>query len=82
MNISLPREIENNKLRVGILPWKISEYKARGRIVLLETNAGLGVGYYDLDCEAAGEEICATAKEVWSGSSMIAMDKEPYHTKN
>lgn len=77
MIIGLPKEIKNNEFRVGMLPWMVSELRAQGHIVLVESNAGLGAGYSDQDYENAGAEICATAQELWSGSNLIVKVKEP-----
>ena len=77
MIIGVPKEIKNNEFRVGMLPWMVAELTALGHVVLIESNAGIGAGYSDLDYQAAGAEIISEAKEIWSGSDMIIKVKEP-----
>ncbi len=77
MRIGVPKEIKNNEFRVGVTPGSAREYVARGHEVLVETNAGAGIGADDAVYEAAGAKIIPTAAEVFETSEMIVKVKEP-----
>jgi len=76
MRIGVPKEIKNNENRVGMTPGSVVSYVRAGHEVLVETNAGLGIGYADRDYEEVGARIAATAAEAWS-ADMVVKVKEP-----
>ncbi|MDB5525654.1 MAG: alanine dehydrogenase [Rhizobium sp.] len=77
MRVGCPKEIKNHEYRVGLTPASVREYVAHGHQVLVETNAGSGIGATDADYVAAGATIAATAAEVFQNSDMIVKVKEP-----
>ena len=77
MRVGCPKEIKNHEYRVGLTPASVREYVAHGHSVLVETNAGSGIGASDADYVAAGAKIAATAGEVFQNSDMIVKVKEP-----
>jgi alanine dehydrogenase len=77
MRVGCPKEIKNHEYRVGLTPASVREYVAHGHQVLIETNAGAGIGATDADYVAAGATIAATAAEVFQKSEMIVKVKEP-----
>jgi alanine dehydrogenase len=77
MRVGCPKEIKNHEYRVGLTPASVREYVAHGHEVLVETNAGSGIGASDADYIAAGAKIAATAAEVFQKSDMIVKVKEP-----
>ena len=77
MRVGCPKEIKNHEYRVGLTPASVREYVAHGHSVLVETNAGVGIGASDADYVAAGAKIAATAAEVFQNSDMIVKVKEP-----
>lgn len=77
MRVGCPKEIKNHEYRVGLTPGAVREYVAHGHSVLIETNAGAGIGADDAAYVAAGAKIAATAKEVFDNSDMIVKVKEP-----
>jgi alanine dehydrogenase len=77
MRVGCPKEIKNHEYRVGLTPASVREYVAHGHSVLVETNAGAGIGASDADYVAAGAAIAATAAEVFQKSDMIVKVKEP-----
>ncbi len=77
MRVGCPKEIKNHEYRVGLTPGAVREYVAHGHSVLVETNAGAGIGADDAAYIAAGAKIAATAKEVFDNSDMIVKVKEP-----
>lgn len=76
MNIGIPKEIKNNENRVGITPAGVTAFKSNGHEVWIETGAGLGSGFTDVQYRDAGAKIVATAQEAWSGD-MVVKVKEP-----
>ena len=77
MVIGIPKEIKNNENRVSLVPSGVKALKAHGHTVLVQTNAGVGIGISDDDYRKAGATIVETAKEVFAKSEMIIKVKEP-----
>ncbi|MES0811064.1 alanine dehydrogenase [Roseibium sp. SCPC15] len=77
MRIGVPKEIKNHEYRVGLTPDSVHEMIAHGHEVVVETNAGVGIGASDADYEAAGAKILPTAKDVFDAAQMIVKVKEP-----
>ena len=65
MRIGLPREIKNHEYRVGLIPASVRELTARGHEVLVEHNAGVGIGQSDASYEAVGASILPDASSVF-----------------
>ncbi|MFC3023445.1 alanine dehydrogenase [Vibrio zhugei] len=77
MIIGVPKELKNHEYRVGLTPASAKELIAHGHQVMIETNAGFGIGISDSDYIAAGASILPTATEVFSQADMIIKVKEP-----
>ncbi|NVK21517.1 MAG: alanine dehydrogenase [Kangiellaceae bacterium] len=77
MLIGVPKEIKNHEYRVGMVPGSVREVVAHGHQVVVEHNAGSGIGFTDADYEAAGATIVNTAEEVFAQADMIVKVKEP-----
>ena len=77
MIVGVPKEIKVKESRVGLVPSSVSELVRRGHEVIVETNAGHGIGASDADYEAAGAKIMPDAKSVFDGAKMIVKVKEP-----
>ena len=77
MLIGVPKEIKDSEFRVGIIPAAVKEFTVRGHTVLVETNAGTGIGFSDNDYQAAGAEIRTNAASVYAESEIIVKVKEP-----
>lgn len=77
MLIGVPKEIKKQEHRVGLVPSSVREFIAHGHKVLVETNAGVSIGFSDDDYKAAGASIAATAAEVFKAADMIIKVKEP-----
>jgi alanine dehydrogenase len=77
MLIGVPKEVKNHEYRVGLTPASCSELIDRGHQVLVETTAGLGIGFTDADYKARGASIAPTAAEVFAKADMIVKVKEP-----
>jgi alanine dehydrogenase len=77
MLIGVPKEIKNHEYRVGMVPASARELISHGHQVIIETNAGSGIGFNDEDYIAIGATIKATAEEVFAAADMIVKVKEP-----
>jgi alanine dehydrogenase len=77
MRIGTPREIKIEEYRVGLTPASVREYVAHGHDVLVERDAGLGIGADDDAYRAAGATVVDTADEVFAAADMIVKVKEP-----
>lgn len=77
MLVGVPKEIKAHEYRVGLTPSAVREYVAHGHNVLVETDAGAGIGAGDDAYRTAGAEIAADAAEVFAKSTMIIKVKEP-----
>ena len=77
MIIGVPKEIKNHEYRVGLTPSSVHECVAHGHQVLVETNAGIGIGASDDDYKAVGATILNEASEIFEKANMIIKVKEP-----
>ncbi len=77
MKIGIPKEIKNNEFRVGLIPENVALLTQEGHEVFVETKAGEGSGYSDLDYKKAGAILLKKAAEIFSIADMIVKVKEP-----
>ena len=77
MRIGVPKEIKIHEYRVGLTPDAAARLTREGHRVLVETNAGAGVGFDDAEYTAAGAEIAGDADTVFGAAEMIVKVKEP-----
>jgi len=77
MLIGVPKEIKNHEYRVGMVPGSIRECARHGHSVIVETNAGGGIGASDDEYQAAGATIVDSASEVFAKADMVVKVKEP-----
>ena len=77
MRIAVPKEVKNHEYRVGLTPSSIRELVHRGHEVLVETQAGAGIGAGDDAYEAAGATIVDSAENCFERAEMIVKVKEP-----
>jgi alanine dehydrogenase len=77
MRIGVPKEIKVQEYRVGLVPAGVRELVHAGHEVWVETGAGAGVGLADLQYQAAGARIAASAAEVYAQAELIVKVKEP-----
>ncbi|WP_027416991.1 alanine dehydrogenase [Aneurinibacillus terranovensis] len=76
MIVGIPKEIKNNENRVAITPAGVAALVHAGHEVLIETNAGVGSGFTDVEYAAEGAKIVSSAKEAWA-AEMVMKVKEP-----
>ncbi len=77
MLIGIPKEIKNHEYRVGMTPTSVQEAVAHGHSVVVQANAGIGIGSTDANYESAGARIADTAEEIFAEADMIVKVKEP-----
>jgi alanine dehydrogenase len=77
MRIGVPKEIKTLEFRVGMTPAGVHEVVHDGHEVIVETQAGSGIGVTDADYEAVGAKVVVTAEEVFEQAEMIVKGKEP-----
>jgi len=71
MLIGVPREIKDHEYRVGLTPAGVHALVERGHRVLVESNAGAGVGFADADYRSAGATIAAQAADCWAAELIV-----------
>jgi alanine dehydrogenase len=77
MLVGVPKEIKVHEYRVGLTPSSVREMVANGHAVLVQTDAGAGIGASDEDYQRAGAEIAPSADDVYARAEMIVKVKEP-----
>ena len=77
MIIGVPKEIKNHEYRVGLTPSSVQELLSNGHKVLVETQAGMGIGFSDEDYQQVGATVVETAADVFNQAEMIVKVKEP-----
>lgn len=77
MLIGVPKEVKVHEYRVGLTPANVRELVAHGHQVILEHEAGAGIGMHDADYEAVGASIVPDAKTVFERAEMVVKVKEP-----
>lgn len=77
MLIGVPKEIKNHEYRVGLIPGSVRELINHGHQVIVQKDAGMGIGFTDQDYTDIGATILGTAKEIFATAEMIVKVKEP-----
>jgi alanine dehydrogenase len=77
MRVGVPREIKVLENRVGLTPESVREVVHHGHEVVVEHDAGQGIGMHDEDYARAGARVVATAREVFNAADTIVKVKEP-----
>ncbi len=77
MLIGVPKEVKNHEYRVGLVPSSVREHIYHGHQVIVETNAGLGIGVTDEDYVKVGAGIVDSAEEIFARAEMVVKVKEP-----
>jgi len=76
MRIGVPKEIKVLENRVGLVPGSVREAVAHGHEVIVEHNAGQGIGMDDDAYRKAGARVVGAAQEVFAAAQMIVKVKE------
>jgi alanine dehydrogenase len=77
MRVGIPKEIKTHEYRVGLVPASARELIHHGHEVVVESNAGAGIGFDDAAYRAAGAKVAASAEEVFRSVDLVVKVKEP-----
>ena len=77
MRVGVPKEIKASEYRVGLVPANVLELVAHGHEVIVEHDAGAGIGCSDDQYAAAGATVATRATEVFERAELIVKVKEP-----
>jgi alanine dehydrogenase len=77
MRIGVPKEIKVLENRVGLTPGSVRELVHHGHEVVVEHDAGLGIGVTDADYRREGASIASAAADVFTQCDLIVKVKEP-----
>jgi alanine dehydrogenase len=77
MLVGVPKEIKTHEYRVGLVPSSVRELVHHGHDVMIEMNAGNGIGLTDEDYQAAGARLAPDATTVFGEADMVIKVKEP-----
>ena len=80
MKIGIPKEIKNNENRVSLSPSGVHALVEQGHTVFVETNAGLGSYFEDVDYKEAGAKIVSEQAKIWD-VDMVVKVKEPLESE-
>jgi alanine dehydrogenase len=69
--------MKEQEFRVALPPSSVHQLVKRGHQVVVETDAGAGIGFRDGDYQAAGAKVLPTHEEVFAGADLIVKVKEP-----
>lgn len=75
MRVGVPKEIKVHEYRVGLTPASVAELIRDGHEVVVERNAGAGIGFYDADYQAVGADIGGVDDAF--GADLVVKVKEP-----
>ena len=76
MIIGIPKEIKNQEFRVGLMPSQVQTLVQQGHKLLVESNAGCGIGVSDNEYVKAGATI-NNAAMIFDKAELIIKVKEP-----
>ncbi len=77
MRVGVPKEIKAQEHRVGLTPPSVRELTHHGHEVVVESQAGAAIGFFDDDYERAGAKILPSDRAVFEAADMIVKVKEP-----
>jgi len=77
MTIGVPKEVKPDEYRVGLTPSNVHTLIQKGHEVFVQSGAGIGSGFSDLEYINSGATIVNTAEALYSSTSLIVKVKEP-----
>ncbi|SHE67645.1 alanine dehydrogenase [Arenibacter palladensis] len=77
MKVGIPKEMKNNESRVGMTPAGVFELVKNNHTVYVQSGAGNGSGFLNIDYQQAGAIVLDTIGQVYAMSDMIVKVKEP-----
>jgi len=76
LRIGVAKEIKTDEYRVALTPAGARELVQKGHDVLIETGAGDGSSFPDMEYERAGAQL-VSVDDVWGQAEMLLKVKEP-----
>lgn len=76
MKIGVPKEIKIHEYRVGMTPASVKELTRLGHELIVESNAGLEIGFDNAAYQRAGAKIVDKGAEVFDQAQLIVKVKE------
>jgi alanine dehydrogenase len=77
MLVGVPKEIKVHEYRVGMVPAGVRELAGQGHGVIVQSGAGISIGFGDDDYRAAGAEVAEDPAEIFECAELIVKVKEP-----
>lgn len=77
MKVGIPREINQQELRVAATPKTVQRLIKQGFSVYIEKSAGLKANYSDAEFISAGAQICNNAVELYSTAQIVLKVQPP-----
>jgi alanine dehydrogenase len=77
MDIGIPRERRVDEYRVGLTPAGVELLTAAGHTCYVETDAGRGTGFTDVDYERAGARIVYSPQEACGRADLVVKVERP-----
>ena len=77
MHIGVPKETKNHEYRVGLSPSSVREIVSHGHQIVVEQQAGEGIGASDADYRSAGATVTGDVAGLFDECDMIVKVKEP-----
>jgi len=77
MRVGVTKEVKSHEYRVGLVPAAIHEFWHHGHQTVVESGAGLGIGFSDDDYRSAGAKIAPDARAVFETADLVVKVKEP-----
>ena len=77
MHIGVPKETKNHEYRVGLSPSSVREIVSHGHLIVVEQQAGEGIGASDADYRSAGATVTGNVVGLFNDCDMIVKVKEP-----
>ncbi|MBK8698889.1 MAG: alanine dehydrogenase [Saprospiraceae bacterium] len=77
MIIGVPKEIKQSENRVALTPAGVMEFIKHGHTVFVQSTAGEGSGFEDIEYKRAGAKILPKIEDVYAKAEMIIKVKEP-----
>jgi len=77
MDVGVPRERQSYESRAGLTPAGVELLRAGGHNCYVESGAGLGAGFTDLDYQKAGACIVYSGEEVYGRGELVLKVTRP-----
>lgn len=77
MRIGVPKEIKSHEYRVGLTPASVRELVYHGHDVVVQSQAGDGIGCSDAAYRVVGARVVDSAAEVFAAADLVVKVKEP-----